>query len=72
MDGLLTQFRSREEKVRWQDIFRREIAYHFFKLIAVYIIGLAIFLILCGLFLVSSLLVPWRCQCNYKLIRIVI
>jgi hypothetical protein len=58
--------------VRWQDIFRREIAYHFFKLIAVYIIGLALFLVLCALFLITSLLVPWRCQCNYKLIRIVI
>jgi len=34
-------------------------------------IGLPIFLALCALFITTSVLIPWRCKCNYKFIRIV-
>lgn len=49
-----------DKKLTLADIFRHEIFYHFGKLIFVYIIGLAIFIILNLVYCITALLTVWR------------
>jgi hypothetical protein len=57
-------YRVKEEKVKIEDILRQEIAKHFIKLILVYIIGLALFLILTGIYFATTILIPLRLKQN--------
>lgn len=72
LSELLTNFRTKDGKVKVGDVLKKQIFIHFKELILEYIIGGTIYFFSILIFLISSILVIWRAQRNIDRSKIVI